>query len=137
MNKNENKRGFLRIIAEIIIDAIRGILLFITNNLRNFANIIWLAAPYVMLFIGQVVYKERGYITVGGELFIPIMFLIVVHIIRSFANKIGKGITVPTPAKRFTEVDDDGEVNIRNDRLQELILYTADLEDWLERKGLL
>ena len=136
MNKNENKRGFLRIIVEIIIDAIRGILLFITNNLRNFANIIWLATPYVMLFIGQAVYKERGYISAGCELFIPIVFLIVVHIIRSFANKIGKGITVPTPTKRFTEVD-DGEVNIRNDRLQELILYTADLEDWLERKGLL
>ena len=37
----------------------------------------------------------------------------------------------------FTEVDDYGEVSIPNNRIQELILYLADLEDWLERKGLL
>ena len=33
--------------------------------------------------------------------------------------------------------DDYGEVSIPNNRIQELILYLADLEDWLERKGLL
>ena len=130
-------KKFLRIILEIIAEAIKGISLFIANNLRNFANMLVLIAPYLMFFVGQAVYKERGYISVGGELFIPILFLIVVYIIRSFANKIGKGITIPVPSKRFTEVDDDGEVNIRQDRIQELILYVADLEDWLERKGLL
>lgn len=130
-------KKFLRIILEIIAEAIKGISLFIANNLRNFANMLVLIAPYLMLFVGQAVYKERGYISAGGELFIPILFLIVVYIIRSFANKIGKGITIPVPSKRFTEVDEDGEVNIRHDRLQELILYIADLEDWLERKGLL
>lgn len=130
-------KKFLRIILEIIAEAIKGISLFIANNLRNFANMLVLIAPYLMLFVGQAVYKERGYISAGSELFIPILFLIVVYIIRSFANKIGKGITIPVPSKRFTEVDEDGEVNIRHDRLQELILYIADLEDWLERKGLL
>lgn len=130
-------KKFLRIILEIIAEATKGISLFITNNLRNFANMLMLIAPYLMLFVGQVVYEERGYISVGGELFIPILFLIVIYIIRSFANKIGKGITIPVPSKRFTKVDKDGEVNIRHDRLQELILYIADLEDWLERKGLL
>lgn len=130
-------KKFLRIILEIIAEAIKGISLFIVNNLRNFANMLVLIAPYLMFFVGQVVYKERGYISAGGELFIPILLLIVVYIIRSFANKIGKGITIPVPSKRFTEVDEDGEVSIRHDRLQELILYIADLEDWLERKGLL
>jgi hypothetical protein len=130
-------KKFLRIILEIIAEVIKGISLFIANNLRNFANMLVLIAPYLMLFVGQAVYKERGYISAGGELFIPILLLIAVYIIRSFANKIGKGITIPVPSKRFTEVDEDGEVNIRHDRLQELILYIADLEDWLEKKGLL
>ena len=130
-------KKFLRIILEIIAEAIKSISLFIVNNLRNFANMLVLIAPYLMLFVGQAVYKERGYISAGGELFIPILILIVVYIIRSFANKIGKGVTIPIPSKRFTEVDEDGEVSIRHDRLQELILYIADLEDWLERKGLL
>jgi hypothetical protein len=130
-------KKFLRIILEIIVEAIKSISLFIANNLRNFANMLVLIAPYLMLFVGQAVYKERGYISAGNELFIPILFLIVIYIIKSFANKIGKGITIPVPSKRFTEVDEDGEVNIRHDRLQELILYIADLEDWLEKKGLL
>jgi len=130
-------KKFLRIILEIIAEAIKSISLFIVNNLRNFANMLVLIAPYLMLFVGQAVYKERGYISTGGELFIPILILIIVYIIRSFANKIGKGVTIPIPSKRFTEVDEDGEVSIRHDRLQELILYIADLEDWLERKGLL
>ena len=64
-------------------------------------------------------------------------YFITSNLLRSYANKIGKGTTIPVPDKRFTEVDDYGEVSIPNNRIQELILYLADLEDWLERKGLL
>ena len=76
-------------------------------------------------------------LSVGGEIFIPLIFCILIFFIKSYANKIGKGTTIPIPNKRFTEEDDDGEVSIENRRIQELILYTADLEDWLERKWLL
>lgn len=45
---------------------------------------------------------------------------------------------IPIPEKRFTEIDkDDGMVSVDNNRIQELLLYVADLEDSLERKGLL
>lgn len=110
---------------------------FITSNLRNFAWILNFILPYVMYVIGQNVCAERGKIAFGGELFIPILFCVITYYIRSYANKIGKGTTIPVPDKRFTEVDDYGEVSIPNNRIQELILYLADLEDWLERKGLL
>lgn len=44
----------------------------------------------------------------------------------------------PIPKKRFTEVDEEtGMVSIERDRLQELFIYTADLEDTFERKGML
>lgn len=90
-----------------------------------------------MYFIGQKVCADRGQVTVGSELFIPIVVCVIIYYLRSYANKIGKGTTIPVPEKRFTEVDDYGEVSIPNNRIQELILYLADLEDWLERKGLL
>jgi hypothetical protein len=121
----------------IIIDAVRAIDYFITNNLRNFAWILNFILPYLMYIVGQNVYATRGYPGVGGELLLPIIFYMITYVLRSYANKIGKGTTIPVPEKRFTEVDDYGEVSIPNNRIQELILYLADLEDWLERKGLL
>lgn len=130
-------KRFLRITLAIVLDVVQAIYYFITNNLRNFARILNFILPYIMYIIGQNVCAERGKIAFGGELFIPILFCVITYYIRSYANKIGKGTTIPVPEKRFTEVDDDGEVSIRNSRIQELILYLADLEDWLERKGLL
>lgn len=130
-------KRFLRITLAIVLDVVQAIYYFITNNLRNFARILNFILPYIMYIIGQNVCAERGKIAFGGELFIPILFCVITYYIHSYANKIGKGTTIPVPEKRFTEVDDDGEVSIRNSRIQELILYLADLEDWLERKGLL
>lgn len=130
-------KRFFSIMGAIIIDAVRAIDYFITSNLRNFAWILNFILPYLMYIVGQNVYAARGYLGVGGELFLPIIFYMITYVLRSYANKIGKGTTIPVPEKRFTEVDDYGEVNIRQDRIQELILYVADLEDWLERKGLL
>lgn len=41
----------------------------------------------------------------------------------------------PVPAKRFTSEHRDGEVSIENSRLQEMIIYVCDVEDWLESSG--
>ena len=128
---------FLKITISIIFDVCYAMGYFIESNLNNFARLLNLALPYLMYLIGQYVYEDRGKFAVGSEIFIPLIFCIIIYYIRSYANKIGKGTTIPVPNERFTEVDDDGEVSIPNNRIQELILYLADLEDWLERKGLL
>lgn len=123
-------------LLELFKDFIRTLRYFIESNLRNLATFLNVLLPYIMYFIGQAVFEERGGISIGSELFIPIIVCIIIYFIRSYANKIGKGTTIPIPHKRFTE-DVDGEVSIEHERVQELILYTADLEDWFERKGLL
>lgn len=130
-------KRFLQIVGEIASDAFAAIVYFIGSNLRNFANVLNIACPYVMYVVGQYAFDCRGEFQVGGELFIPLVFAVVIYVIRQFANKIGKGTTIPLPQKRFTSVDDDGEVSVNHDRLQEMILYVADIEDWLERHGLL
>lgn len=129
-------RKFLKITISILLDIVQALGFFIENNLRNFAKILNFILPYLMYIIGQYVYSERQKINFGGELFIPILFCLVIFYIKSYANKIGKGSTIPIPNKRFTEIDDD-EVFIKNDRLQELLLYMADLEDWFERNGMI
>lgn len=41
----------------------------------------------------------------------------------------------PVPVKRFTSESRDGEVTVENSRLQEMILYVSEVEDWLESSG--
>lgn len=41
----------------------------------------------------------------------------------------------PVPHKRFTSESRDGEVTVENSRLQEMIIYVCDVEDWLESSG--
>ena len=130
-------KKFFNISFEIISDVVCAIAYFIVSNLRNFAWLLILLLPYLMYFIGQFVRNERGRLQLGSELFIPILVCVVIYYIKSYANKIGKGSTVPVPEKRFTEIDSFGEVSVRNDRIQELLLYLADLEDWMERRNML
>jgi len=128
-------KKFLRITVEILIEAWCSFGFWLENNLRSFAILMELILPYAMLIIGQKTFEERGVFAVGGEVFIPVIVMFVVTYIRSYTNKIGKGSKIPRPAKRFTEVSDDGEVSVDFNRQQEMILYLADLEDWMERKG--
>ena len=130
-------KKLVRITVSIIVDVAKAIDFFIQNNLRNIAWMLNFILPYVMYLVGQNACETKGYMAVGSELLIPIIACVVIYFIRSYANKIGKGQTIPVPNKRFTQVDEFGEVSIENRRVHELILYLADLEDWLERKGLL
>ena len=123
----------LRIMFEITIDILRNFAYFVKNNLVNLAYILNLALPYAMYFIG----RNSSESPIGIEVCVPLAFIVAIYYLKSAANKLGKGISIPIPSKRFTEVDNDGEVSIEHKRIQELLLYVADLEDWLQRKGLL
>lgn len=126
----------MKIIVEIVNDVLHNVSYFIKSNLINAANIINFILPYAMFYVGQDI-AMTGKKIIHPVLLFPLFVFIILFFIRSIANKIGKGITIPIPEKRFTEVDDDGEVSIENKRIQELLLYVADLEDWFEKKGML
>ncbi len=125
---------WLSMFKDITMDVWYEVVYFVQMNMRYAAALAEIALPYGMYVLGQSVALSRGSIEVGGEIFIPILCTVVIHYIKEFANKSGKGNTIPIPAKRFTEVDDDGEVSVDNKRLQELLLYVADLEDYMTRK---
>lgn len=130
-------KKFLRIIGEITGEILVAVSYFIKSNLRHLATFLSVILPYIMYLIGQEVALNRGKLAFGGEIFVPIVFGALIFYVRSIANKLKKGVAIPLPDERFTKVEDDGEVTIENKRIQELILYLADLEDWFERKGLL
>lgn len=128
----EGIKKLIALTGEIIYDGIANVIDFLGNNLRNIARILEISLPFYMYYAGI---NSNGDYHIEDISFAIIIILLNAYF-RTLANKIGKGITIPIPDKRFTEVN-DGEASIENDRVQELILYLADLEDWMERKGLL
>lgn len=125
------------IVKEIMFDSLNSVTYFVVSNMRNFANVLSFSCYYLMYFLGQYIQSGDFNFIYSGELIIPIAIVLTVCFLHSAANKTGKGNTCPVPIKRFTEVDEDGEVSIEHSRLQELLLYMADLEDWMERKNIL
>ena len=125
------KMKFIRISKEILIDAYYTIIYVAEKNINNLSNMLLFCLPYIMYFLG------KGKIEINSYMIIPVVMFLVIMFLKTYANKIGKGSTIPIPERRFTEVDEDGEVSVEVSRTQELLLWTADVEDWLHRKGLL
>ena len=73
----------MKIIIEVVLDSFKNIANFFKSNLRIFANILYIVAPYVMYFIGQYVANDRNDICVGGEVFIPLIFIVLAYILKS------------------------------------------------------
>lgn len=127
----------MEILAEVISDLLVALKRGAIRNTNTFATLLVIACPYISMLAVISAYRSRGYFGVGSEWFVPLVFLIVACILRSVANKTGNGLDVPVPKRRFTNIEDDGEITIDADRSEELILYMADIEDWLERRRLM
>ena len=117
---------------EITRSAWRDVKYFIKFNLRYFVAWLNMLLPYGMYYIGKS-QTDEGI----AVLWIPVIVTVVLHYAREYANRNNVGNVLPIPNQRFTQVDDDGEVTVEHCRVQELLLYMADLEDWLQRKGML
>ena len=125
----------LNIMKEVAEEAVHSVAYFMRHNVRYLGTLIELGTPYLMYILGQRLALDREAFLVGGEVFLPIYFLIIAKFIKSVANKLNRGPRIPKPTERFTEVDEDGVVSVEQERLEEMLVYMADLEDWMERKG--
>ena len=104
--------------------------------------IIWvtmldLICPYLMWWLAAYLYNERGEFAIGGEIFIPILFMFVSNVLKNIAIRHNEALSFPVPRKRFTRNDGNGEYSVEQNRIQEMILYVADVEEYLERKGMI
>lgn len=115
------------------------------NVLRKAANVVsvgsigtfilW-ASPAMCIAAAIYAYSTRGYFAIGGEALLVVLLPGLGFFLRSFADaKDNFESGMPVPERRFTEEYEDGQVNVENDRLQEMILYVADVENWLDDHG--
>lgn len=119
----------------IVVNAALCVKLTIEKNLYSLGEILEIAIPYIMfMLIGDLV-EVRGKFAIGGEIFLPVILLITSRIMKEIANKKGKGKEVPIARKRFTEENENGIIEIKESDIQEIIIYLADVENYIERRG--
>lgn len=133
----EKIKCFVSDLVMSFIDFISDIAYFFSRTLYLWISLLELLCPYLMWYITIYCYKERGSFQIGGEVFIPIVYLMFTRILKNFANRRNLGNSIPVPRERFTKELEEGEFSVDENRLQEMILYVADVEDYLERKGLI
>ena len=134
MNDKKEKRKMM--FDFLVLEPLRALVYILQMSVFNIANVIELVMPYGMYLIGQYVCSYRESVHIGGEILVPILILLVTSTLKRYARMQGfvKSM-LPVPRKRFTEVYDDGEVTVKQEDVQEMILYMADLEDYLQRTG--
>ena len=132
-----NNRSVQEILKSVMVEMFNTFKYVLSTSIFPISKILVFILPYLMLLVGVTIYKDLGLYMKVFFLIIPVLISLFSYLLKSIANKIGKGEAPPIPYKRFTSDDGDGEVSIEHSRIQELILFVFDYEEWLERKGLL
>lgn len=129
--------SILKVIKKSFRRRVKQIKVFIGNNLYYMSIMIDAILPYLMLIIGEYVYKQRSTYVIGGELLVPVFVTIISTLIRDYADESNKGKSIPLPrdGKRYTYVDKDDNVSIVQSNYKELLIYVSEVEDYLERIG--
>jgi hypothetical protein len=91
--------------------------------------------PFLMYFLGKLEYYNDGRMMVEWSFLIPVAVFILIAAMKALSYKL-RNTSIPIPDERFTR-SEFNKVYIEKSRWQELVLYMNDLEDWMERKGLM
>ena len=137
-NQNRaDRHDFFESMRILVHEAVWSVRDFFSGGSRVFGTFLFAAGPVIGLLLGEYVFSVRGYWACGGEVVVALAIPAVAWFVRALSRASGTSCdSVPVPRKRFTRVDrDEGQVDVSQSRLMEMILYVADLEDWLERTG--
>lgn len=121
------------------VNLVKSSVIWYTKAFAKVASPLLTVFKYVMLAMAFISGLQIGSIDYPSA--IPTFVLIAIMCVAAdciqcaIRIKGWSGQSVPAPVKRFTEVSDDGMVSVDQNRLQELLLYVADVEDSLERSG--
>lgn len=98
------------------------------KNLNNVAMIVQIVFPVWLVF--QNVTPVKAFIYSVAIVFI----LAYIRQLHTNVQKHG-GKTIPIPRQRFTVLDEDGYIVMKNDNAGEAIQYLYELEEYLSNRG--
>lgn len=104
-----------------------------THNAMLLVTLVDMLVPLIALLIYMHI---EGPLDLLASLVVCFTIQLGVSVSRHFYMWQNERQNVPMPSKRFTKDEGDGEVTIEYARLQELILFTYEYENWLEEQGM-
>lgn len=105
---------------------------FVKHGIRPISFVCFFIAPFVTLYT----YGVLGWSN-SSVIWSTIGVLVFGFILSVLSDIINVGNDVPIPPRRFTIESEQDGVSIKREDIQEIILYLDELENWLERKGLM
>lgn len=106
---------------------------WLTHNAMLLVTLVDMLVPLIALLIYMYI---EGPLDLLVSLVVCFLIQIGVSVSRHFYMWQNERQNVPIPSKRFTKDEGNGEVTIEYARLQELILFTYEYENWLEEQGM-
>lgn len=124
------------VMVSILADVWHEVSFFVKTNMQNVGDILNIATPYIMWYVAIDLYDKRGKFAIGSEIFLPVFLLLLSAVLKRLAYACNSSRDrVPVYYKRFTAVDEEGEITVAEEDLQEMLIYLSDVEDYIVRKG--
>ena len=105
---------------------------FLVRNFRMFSEVVkWVVLVFLYMF-----FRNIGAETIHAAIVFALVILFFVFLDKLYINvKSETKEGIPIPKKRITMIDERGYINISD--IDEAAGYLCDVEDYLQRKGLL
>ena len=122
------RKGFI----QTKVDSIRDFFEYDCGKLCKWiAVIVFIATPFIVAF-----HHEAYPDLIGGTVAIAVILEFMCYIFYELSKFYGAEATeFPVPFERFTTVDKDGMVSVDKNRIQEMIVYVSEVEDYLSDIG--
>lgn len=128
-------KGFLKAMQlKSFVKAMRARAIYwLTHNVMLLVTLVDMLVPLIALLIYMHI---EGPLDLLASLVVCFLIQLGVSVSRHFYMWQNERQNVPIPSKRFTRDEGNGEVTIEYARLQELILFTYEYENWIEEQGM-
>ena len=122
--------GVFKTLVEVFIELLTVLKYAVIEELGKIAIIAQIAIPVLFMYLGFTIPQM-------------LIAMVVLSAITKYIKEVGYKLNnvsergFPIPTHRYTIVDDNGFIHIKDEDMQEAILYLCDVETYLRNKGLI
>ena len=123
-------------IKEILVQIVYSVKHFFKVNLKYISQIIVFSTPYFCMWLAYQSYQSNRPLLSWLNVLLPVVLFTMAGVVSLAAKTAKNGKSMPIPRKRFTQCDNCSNlVFVDPSEWHEMLVYMAELEDWLEFTG--
>ena len=104
---------------------------YVKHGIKFFSKMMFIVCPFLSL-LSYIAYES-----VGISVAVSIAFIIIGYILEAMCFVLNEGKDFPVPYRRFTIEDEYDGISVKKDDINDMISYVCDVENFLEREGLM